>query len=74
MNVVILQGRLTDDPKVWYGNEGNSVSVARYTLAVDRYLIMEKWNMVQLNHLLPGKPMYFTFLMSLTVNCGFMKM
>lgn len=27
MNVVILQGRLTDDPKVWYGNEGNSVSV-----------------------------------------------
>lgn len=37
MNVVILQGRLTDDPKVWYGNEGNSVSVARYTLAVDRY-------------------------------------
>lgn len=37
MNVVILQGSLTDDPKVWYGNEGNSVSVARYTLAVDQY-------------------------------------
>lgn len=37
MNVVILQGRLTDDPKVWYGNEDNSVSVARYTLAVDWY-------------------------------------
>ena len=37
MNVVILQGRLTDDPKVWYGNESNSISVARYTLAVERY-------------------------------------
>lgn len=34
----------------------------------------EKWNMVQLKHLLPEKPMYFIFLTSLTVNSGYMKM
>lgn len=37
MNKVILMGRLTRDPEVRYsGQEGNQMSVARYTLAVDR--------------------------------------
>ena len=35
MNKVILMGRLTKDPDVHYGQDGN-ISVARYTLAVDR--------------------------------------
>jgi len=36
MNKVILVGRLTRDPDVRYTGEGNSMAVARYTLAVDR--------------------------------------
>lgn len=36
MNKVILMGRLTRDPDVRYTGEGNSMAVARYTLAVDR--------------------------------------
>lgn len=34
MNKVILAGRLTKDPDVRYGQDGNAI--ARYTLAVDR--------------------------------------
>lgn len=29
-------GRLTRDPEIRYGSDGNGTSVARYTLAVDR--------------------------------------
>ena len=36
MNRVILMGRLTRDPLVRYGANENTVSIARYTLAVDR--------------------------------------
>jgi single-strand DNA-binding protein len=37
MNKVILMGRLTRDPDVRYSqNNGNSMAIARYTLAVDR--------------------------------------
>lgn len=36
MNKVILMGRLTRDPDVRYSQGDSSVSVARYTLAVDR--------------------------------------
>jgi len=36
MNKVVLVGRLTRDPDVRYTGEGNSMAVARYTLAVDR--------------------------------------
>lgn len=36
MNKVILVGRLTRDPDVRHTGEGNSMAVARYTLAVDR--------------------------------------
>ena len=38
MNKVILIGRLTRDPEIRYSNEGqeNSLTIARYTLAVDR--------------------------------------
>ncbi|MBR4207652.1 MAG: single-stranded DNA-binding protein [Lachnospiraceae bacterium] len=37
MNKVILMGRLTRDPDVRYSqNNGDSMAIARYTLAVDR--------------------------------------
>lgn len=36
MNKVILMGRLTKDPEVRYSQGNNPMSVARYTLAVDR--------------------------------------
>ena len=36
MNKVILMGRLTKDPEVRYSQGGNSMAIARYTLAVDR--------------------------------------
>ena len=36
MNKVILMGRLTRDPDVRYSSGENSLSIARYTLAVDR--------------------------------------
>ena len=36
MNKVILMGRLTKDPDVRYSGTGNSMAIARYTLAVDR--------------------------------------
>ena len=36
MNKVILMGRLTRDPDVMYSSGENSLSIARYTLAVDR--------------------------------------
>ena len=35
MNKVILMGRLTRDPDIRY-TQGNSMAIARYTLAVDR--------------------------------------
>lgn len=36
MNKVILMGRLTRDPEIRYSQGENSMTVARYTLAVDR--------------------------------------
>ena len=36
MNKVILIGRLTRDPEVWYSAGENTTAIARYTLAVDR--------------------------------------
>lgn len=36
MNKVILMGRLVRDPEVRYSQGNNPMSVARYTLAVDR--------------------------------------
>jgi len=36
MNKVVLMGRLTRDPDVRYSQGDNSMSIARYTLAVDR--------------------------------------
>ncbi|MEE8886015.1 MAG: single-stranded DNA-binding protein [Eubacteriales bacterium] len=36
MNKVILVGRLTRDPQIYYSQGENSQAVARYTLAVDR--------------------------------------
>lgn len=36
MNKVILIGRLTKDPDVRYSSGENSISYARFTLAVDR--------------------------------------
>ena len=36
MNKVILMGRLTKDPDVRYSQNGDSMAIARYTLAVDR--------------------------------------
>ena len=36
MNVVVLMGRLTDEPEVRYTQGTSPVAVARYTLAVDR--------------------------------------
>lgn len=36
MNKAILMGRLTRDPEVRYTQGGNSMCIARYTLAVDR--------------------------------------
>lgn len=36
MNKVILMGRLTRDPEIRYSQGGNSMAIARYTLAVDR--------------------------------------
>ncbi len=41
MNKVILIGRLTRDPEVNYGNGPEPVTVARYTLAVDRKVKQE---------------------------------
>ncbi len=36
MNQVILMGRLTADPEVRHSQSGDSLCIARYTLAVDR--------------------------------------
>lgn len=36
MNKVVLMGRLTRDPRITYSQGENSMTVARYTLAVDR--------------------------------------
>jgi len=36
MNKVILMGRLTRDPEVRYSQNGDSMAIARYSLAVDR--------------------------------------
>ena len=36
MNKVIFMGRLTRDPEIKYTQGGNSLAIARYTLAVDR--------------------------------------
>ena len=36
MNKVILMGRLTRDPEIRYSTGDNSMTIARYTLAVDR--------------------------------------
>lgn len=36
MNKVILMGRLTRDPQITYSQGENAMTVARYTLAVDR--------------------------------------
>ena len=36
MNKVILTGRLTRDPEVRYSQGNNPITIARYTLAVDR--------------------------------------
>lgn len=36
MNLVILMGRLTRDPEVRYSQGERSITIARYTLAVDR--------------------------------------
>ena len=36
MNKVILMGRLTRDPEIRYSQNENSVTIARFTLAVDR--------------------------------------
>lgn len=36
MNKVILMGRLTRDPDIRYSQNDNQISVARFTLAVDR--------------------------------------
>lgn len=37
MNKVILCGRLTKDPDVRYSQGENSMAIARYNLAIDRY-------------------------------------
>lgn len=36
MNKIILMGRLTKDPEVRYSQGNNPMTIARYTLAVDR--------------------------------------
>lgn len=36
MNKVILMGRLTRDPEVWYSQGERSMAIAKYTLAIDR--------------------------------------
>lgn len=36
MNKVVLMGRLTKDPDVRYGGQGNQLAIARFSLAVDR--------------------------------------
>ena len=36
MNRVILMGRLTRDPNISYSQSGDSMAIARFTLAVDR--------------------------------------
>lgn len=36
MNKVMLMGRLTRDPEVRYGQNGNQTAVARFSIAVDR--------------------------------------
>ena len=36
MNKVILMGRLTRDPEIRYSSGENALTIARYTLAVDR--------------------------------------
>lgn len=36
MNKIILTGRLVRDPEVRYSQGGNSMAIARYTLAVER--------------------------------------
>lgn len=36
MNKVVLVGRLTRDPDVWYSQGEKSTAICRYTLAVDR--------------------------------------
>ena len=41
MNVVVLMGRLTNDPEVRYTQGENPIAVARYTLAVDRRIRKE---------------------------------
>lgn len=36
MNKVILMGRLTRDPEIRYSQNGNSMAIARFSIAVDR--------------------------------------
>jgi len=36
MNKVILMGRLTRDPEIRYSQNGNSMAIARFSVAVDR--------------------------------------
>lgn len=36
MNKVIVMGRLTRDPEVRYSQNGNSMAIARFSIAVDR--------------------------------------
>lgn len=36
MNKVILMGRLTRDPEIRYGGQGNQMAIASFSLAVDR--------------------------------------
>ena len=36
MNKIVLMGRLTKDPEVHYSQGENTITIARYTLAVDR--------------------------------------
>lgn len=37
MNKAILMGRLTNDPEIKYSSGNNSMAIARYTIAIDRY-------------------------------------
>ena len=41
MNKVILMGRPTADPEIWYGTGENSLAIGRYTLAVNRRFIKD---------------------------------
>lgn len=41
MNKVILVGRLTKDPEIYYSKGENATAIARYNIAVDRKIRRE---------------------------------